>query len=183
MASLMSGADSRAGILAWLAALVGTVLAVPASAEAGLFASGDSLLRMDLQLLDDAEVIHLPLNQWPLPRAAVRYAIDNAKPHFATNKAVALALSRVRARLESSESAWSTGVSGTVGNPGRLRSFDALGRENAEVAAHAGYAGERFSASLNLAAVASPDDGQELRVDNSHLSMQLGNWILSANTL
>jgi hypothetical protein len=36
---------------------------------------------------------------------------------------------------------------------------------------------------MTLTAVADPDDGEELRADGSHLSVQLGNWLLSANTL
>ena len=48
-------------------------------ADAGWFESGDTRLRTDLLLLNDAEVIRLPVNQWPLPRAAVQYALANAK--------------------------------------------------------------------------------------------------------
>jgi len=41
------------------------------AADAGWFESGDAQLRLDLQLLNDAEVIRYPLNQWPVPRAGV----------------------------------------------------------------------------------------------------------------
>ena len=57
-------------------------------ADAGWFESGDARLRMDLQLLNDAEIIRLPVNTWPMPRAAVEYALSNAKTHFAVNAAV-----------------------------------------------------------------------------------------------
>ena len=66
-----------------LIAAVLCVVAPQARADAGWFESGDTQLRMDLQLLNDAEIIVLPLNQWPLPRAAVRFAPRGAGPPFA----------------------------------------------------------------------------------------------------
>jgi hypothetical protein len=44
---------------------------------------------MDLQLLNDAQVIRYPLNQWPLPRAADPLCLRAyAKDHSATGAAV-----------------------------------------------------------------------------------------------
>ena len=43
--------------------------------------------------------------------------------------------------------------------------------------------GERAEFSLNLTAQPTPTDGDELRADGSHATVQLGNWLLSANTL
>jgi hypothetical protein len=112
-----------------------------ARADAGWFESGDTLLHVDLQLLNDAEIIRLPVNQWPIPRAAVRYAMENAKTHFATNAAVSAALDRVRARLGLSEGGRSPGVHIGVfahaGEAGLLRDFDTLSRENGDVGARA----------------------------------------------
>ncbi len=71
----------------------------PAHADAGWFESGDTLLRIDLQLLNDAEVIRLPVNQWPMPRAAVAYALANAKDSLRHQHAVSRgARARARAR-------------------------------------------------------------------------------------
>jgi hypothetical protein len=165
-----------------LAALLGSAVSDVARAEAGWFESGDVALRMDLQLLNDAEIIRLPVNQWPLPRAAVRYAIGNAKEHFATNSAVAAALARVRARLEPPGRA-RLSVVARAGEPGLFHEFGTSFRENGELGARAGYDGERFAAALALTAAASPADGQALRADGSHATVQLGNWLLSANTL
>ena len=81
-----------------LGAVLALCAAVQARADAGWFESGDTQLRIDLQLLNDAEIIRYPLNQWPVPRAGVQYALANAKEHFATNSAVMAALERVRAR-------------------------------------------------------------------------------------
>ena len=82
-----------------IVALLG--LAGPAVfADAGWFESGDTQLRMDLQLLNDAQVIRLPLNQWPLPRAAVRYALEVSKEPAVPGAGVTAALARVRARVD-----------------------------------------------------------------------------------
>jgi hypothetical protein len=153
-----------------------------AHADASWFESGDTALRMDLQLLNDAEIIRLPLNQWPLPRAAVLYALANAKEHFATNAAVSVALGRVRARA---------GVVPRVrldselrgGEPGLLRDFDTIARDRGEIMGELAYSQGRFAAGVSITAVADPEDGQEVRADGSHATLQLGNWLLSLNTL
>jgi hypothetical protein len=170
-------------VLALLAACL-LAAAPQARADAGWFASGDTQLRLDLQLLNDAEVIVLPLNQWPLPRAAVQYALTNAKEHFASNSAVTAALERVRSRAAlpaQGRLGVDTGVRG--GEPGLWRDFDTLAREDGELGAGLDYDRGRFSGNLELTAVADPADGDELRVDGSHATVQWGNWLLSANAL
>ncbi|MEO8016296.1 MAG: capsule assembly Wzi family protein [Pseudomonadota bacterium] len=171
-------------IVVILGAMLCTVAAAPAAADAGWFESGDTLLRMDLQLLNDAEVIRLPLAQWPLPRAAVEYALANAREHLATNAAVSTALERVRGRIAiDSRRGVALDASLTAGEPGLLRDFDTLGREDAELRAGARYTGDRFAVSLNLTEAADPADGHGLRLDGSHATVQLGNWLLSAGSL
>jgi hypothetical protein len=159
-----------------------------ARAGAGWFESGDTLLRADLSLLNDARVIRLPISHWPLPQAAVEYALESAKEHFATNASVQVALARVRARVagrasKSDVSRFELDASLTAGQAGLLRDFDSLGREDAELRAGARVGGERLAVSLQLTAAAEPVDGQELRVDGSHATLQLGNWLVSANSL
>jgi len=174
----------RAALLAAL--LLGA--AGPAAADAGWFEQGDIVLRNDLLLLNDATVIRLPVNQWPLPRAAVRHALENSKSHFATNSAVMAALARVRARLDVTTPSAARGLdldgSLTVGEPGLLRDFDTIGREDAELRGRLGYSmGDRAAFSLNMTAVSDPADGDEFRLDGSHATVTLGNWLLSANML
>jgi hypothetical protein len=174
--------------VAMLAALFLGAAAGPAAADAGWFEQGDTVLRNDLLLLNDAGVIRLPASQWPIPRAAVRYAIENGKTHFATNAAVSLALERVRARLADTGADRYHGAhfdaSLSAGSAGLLRDFDTVGREDAELRGRAVYStDERAEFSLNLTAAANPMDGDELRIDGSNASVQLGNWLLSANTL
>src|SRR5688572_22555766 len=122
------------------------MVVTPAQADAGWFDSGDTQLRLDLQLLNDAEIIRYPTSQWPIPRPALQYAIAGAKEHFATNSSVAAALERVRARVAPPRSAlaFDTGVSG--GSPGLWRDFDTLAREDGEFGAAMRYDSGRFSA-------------------------------------
>jgi hypothetical protein len=155
----------------------------PARADAGWFEAGDSSFRNDLLLLNDSEVITLPVSHWPLPREAVRYALENAKDHHATNSSVELALARVRARIAVPAPGFSLETRVAGGQGGLWRDFDTFAREDAEGGARVTFDSEHFSAGLGLLAVQDPDDGQELRADGSHGTVKLGNWLLSANTL
>lgn len=172
------------GIAAWGVWLaLASASSAPALADPGWFASGDTQLRMDLQLLNDAEVIRLPITHWPLPRPAVTYALSLAKEHHATNSAVAMALERVRARVAPHDGrlAFDIGIRG--GEPGLWRDFDTLAREDGELGAGLTYDAGRFSLGVALTAVADPLDGDELRADGSHATGQWGNWVISANML
>jgi hypothetical protein len=170
----------------WLVvvAMLALVAGKARAADAGWFESGDTQLRLDLQLLNDAEIIRLPVSYWPLPRAAVQYAITNAKEHFATNTAVMAALERVRARVAPRAGrhlAFDTGIRG--GEPGLWRDFDTIAREDGELGAGLDWNSGRFSLGLDVTAVADPADGDELRADGSQATVQWGNWLLSAHTL
>ncbi|HEY6123365.1 MAG TPA: capsule assembly Wzi family protein [Steroidobacteraceae bacterium] len=172
---------ARAGWLP-IGSLIALLVAPSAFADGGWFESGDSVLRADLQLLNDAEVIRLPINQWPIPRAAVRYALDNARDHFAGNTAVAAALARVRERAGAINT-FSYDASLTAGQAGLLRDFDTVGREDAELRGGLRYTADRGEVALNVTAAVNPSDGEEWRLDGSHATVQWGNWLFSANTL
>jgi hypothetical protein len=181
----MSARWARRDIASSLLLTVMLTLPGPVSfADAGWFESGDSMLRVDLQVLNDAEVIRLPLNQWPIPRAAVQYALENANEHFATNASVVAALDRVRARAagpRNDGASFHTLVLG--GKAGLWRDFDTQGREEGELTGKVDFDSGRFSFGLSATVVNNADDGQQLRADGSHATVQLGNWLLSANTL
>ena len=165
-----------------LVAAISLAGAAVARADSGWFESGDAALRMDLQLLNDAEVIRLPVNTWPMPRAAVEYALSNAKEHFVVNASVSAALDRVKARVQLRPGvrvgAWVAG-----GEPGLLRDFNSFARERGELGAHADLDSGRFSVSLKVSGAADPADDEALRADGSHATVQLGNWLVSAHTL
>jgi hypothetical protein len=170
---------------AWLACA-----GAQARADAGWFESGDTQLRMDLQLLNDANIIRLPVNQWPLPRAAVTYALAHARVHLATSAAVRASLDRVRLRTGISDAGeklprqnLTLHANALGGQPGLWRDFDTLGREDAELNAGVSYSEGRYSAGLSATWVLDPDDGHDLRLDGSHADVQLGNWLFSAHEL
>jgi hypothetical protein len=171
-------------VSALLASLLGGFGVPAAAADGAWLESGDPLLRTDLQLLNDAQIIRYPLNQWPIPRAGLRYALANAKDHFATNAAVQAALERVRARVTArDESSISLNTVARAGDAGLLRDFDTMARENAELGGGLDFESGRFSVGIDLVGVANPDDDQQVRADGSHLTVQLGNWLVSANAL
>jgi hypothetical protein len=166
-----------------LLALWALMAAVPAAhADAGWLEAGDLGLRTDLALLNDAGVMRVPVSQWPMPRAALEYALGDAKAHFATNAAVKAALDRVRARM-AAPARVRFGVAVAGGEPGLLRDFDTPARESGELGGRVDYLSERFAVSLSVTGVADPDDDQALRADGSHATVKLGNWLVSANTL
>jgi hypothetical protein len=182
------GARRAAAIaLAGLLAAVTTLAPRLACAQAGWIESGDARLRADLALLNDAGIIRLPVTQWPMPRASLTYAMSMAKEHFASNAAVAAALARVRALVDPAgrapRRAWQFEAGASAGEPGLLRDFDTVGREQSEFTARAGYESPWFAAGLRVTAAPSPEDDQRLRADGSHATVKLGNWLLSANTL
>jgi hypothetical protein len=161
------------------------LLGLPVGAHAGAqwLEAGDLALRSDLLLLNDAGVIRVPVNSWPIAEATVAHALDNAKEHFATNAAVAAALERVRARVIGVR----LGVRGelyvTGGERGLTRDFGEIGRETAEVAGRASWESGRVAVSVRLRGAADPADDQRVRADGSHATVALGNWLLSAHTL
>jgi len=172
-----------------IVALLG--LAGPAVfADAGWFESGDTQLRMDLQLLNDAQVIRLPLNQWPLPRAAVRYALEVSKEPAVPGAGVTAALARVRARVDMNPGGESNASGGARlsaamfgGQQAVWRDFDTPAREDAELRAGVSYNGDNFAAGILVSGVSDPDDGQEVRLDGSHATAKWGNWLVSAHML
>jgi hypothetical protein len=177
MAFRRVSARIRPGALALFCAAMGA----HAWADAGWLEAGDPLLRADLQLLNDAEVIRYPLNQWPIPRAGLRYALANAREHFAVNAAVLAAFERVKARANAGGTTLHATVRG--GQAGLLRDFDTIAREDGELGAGVDWQGDRLAAGLNVTVVADPRDGQQVRADGSHLTARLGNWLVSAQTL
>jgi hypothetical protein len=175
----------RGALSAGILLLLVLMPVAPVLADAGWFESGDLVLRNDLQLLNDAGVIRLPVNQWPIPRAAVAYAMQNAKEHFAVNKAVMLALARVHGRLAPRDTGHEVefGASVSAGEPGLLRNFSTTGRETGEVAGYLAYDNGRVAVSLRATGVANASDERPLRADGSYATLQLGNWLVSAHAL
>jgi hypothetical protein len=179
----MNGAARARRVICLLAAALFIAIAQPNYADAGWFESGDTRLRLDLQLLADAEIIRLPVNQWPMPRAAVRYAMASARDQFATNAAVQHALERVRQRLDAARPGWSPHVAARAGSAGLWRDFDTLGREDGEIEGGLRFDSERISVTAVITGAGDPADDRALRADGSQATLALGNWLFSAHML
>jgi hypothetical protein len=118
-------------------------------ADAGWFESGDTQLRLDLQLLNDAEIIRYPLNQWPIPRAGIAYAIANAKDTSRRTRrwrrrSSACARGRPRHHAAVSHSTREFAADSPACGATSIRSA----REDAELGAGARYANDRFARGL-----------------------------------
>ena len=126
------------------------VLASGAVAEP-LAAPGDMRLRHDLQLLNDAGVINIPLTAWPVSLGDVNNAIDGVDG-ASLNKSNLLALSRVTQRLSWELDVDSLdfvfGVSGSS-EPRVIRTFENTPRAEGEASAKLAWVGERFAFNLS----------------------------------
>lgn len=156
-------------------------------AAQGFFLPSDDLrLREDLTLLADQGVVKLPVNEWPLPRRDVAEAAATANIEALAEPALRAALARVQAASADPQDAdqWKLReVSVTAGQPGLLRDFGTLGRENGEVTSTGGASTDRYGITLAATGVVNPSDGQHIRFDGSDISVRWGNWLFSANQI
>ena len=167
-------------------ALVATALSclfLAGTAHADAFAKpGDTLLRSDLQLLNDSGLLNLPLTAWPLSNGDIAGGLREIESS-SSSVSVASALVRVRERIrwESNPDAWrfDFGLSAAA-NPRVIRSFENTPREDGEIFARLNWLGERFAINLQATAVANPFDGDDVRPDGTYIGVALGNWMVSA---
>jgi hypothetical protein len=156
-----------------------------AMASGGFYVpAGDGALRSDLQRLVDAGVIDLPLMGWPVSRADVESALEDAPDDFEDTD-LSLAYGRVQEKLQR-PGGFANGyalVETHVGSPGLLRNFDAVSREEGELAVEGGVNNDDAAFVARVTAATSPADNQSLRADGSELTFHLGNWLIGANTL
>jgi hypothetical protein len=165
----------------------GLLLFSSATIAQGFFLpAGDKRLREDLTLLVDEGVINLPVNEWPLARKDVADALAPIDAREMQDVALQHVLARVRAAVSLPEDAsiWRIReVSVTAGQAGLLRHEGTLGRENTEFTSRGGSTTDRYSINLSATAAPDPEDGQEIRLDGSDISVRWGNWIFSANQM
>ncbi len=167
-------------------AVIALNLASAASAANPLIPAGDVSLRGDIQLLADAGIIRGPVTSWPLAWGPILTDINRLDSNGQLTGAISSALARVRQRA-----AWETGVGepqyragiSAAENPTRIRSFADLPREAGEITAGISWIGNRLSIELNGQAISSPEDGEELRADGSHLAVNVGNYSIALSTL
>jgi Capsule assembly protein Wzi len=168
-------------------AMIAAALLTQGVAAQGFFLPANDLrLREDLTLLADQGVVKLPVSEWPLPRRDVAEAVAAVKVETLAEPALRAALARVQAATAEPKDAdlWNIReVSATAGQPGLLRDFGTLGRENGELTTTGGAGTDRYSITLAATGAVNPSDGQHLRFDGSDISVRWGNWLFSANQM
>ncbi len=162
--------------------LAGALLPLTAPAATWLPA-GDGRLRSDVDLLVDEGVLRLSTTSWPIAVDDVAYAMRRIDPADFQSAALAAAFDRVAAYVTRAQVDGVPGLDDVQlrgGKASLLRGFDAAVREEGELAARGHVRAGRITADLQLTAVTSPVDGQQLRVDGSSVSLRFGNWHFSA---
>jgi hypothetical protein len=145
-------------------------------------APGDVRLRSDLQLLDDAGVIDLPLTSWPLSWHDISRSLADADGARLSDSTWA-AYDRLKR-----QAGWETDIgepgfrvaASAASNPRVVRSFEYTPREEGELSAGVSWFGEHIGLNLNASLVSDPFDEDEVRPDGTYLGLSLGNWMLSA---
>ena len=172
---------SRRPRLALLALIICVSIQAPARAEFWA-APGDTLLRDDLQLLNDSGATNLPLTAWPLSWRSIHTSLAEAD-YASLAPDVQAALDRVWARMsaELDGGFQRPDVNAGIANAPRIiRTFEDTPREDAMATLGIAWQGERFSMRLNGTYVDDPSDGDEFRPDGTYAGVTLGNWLLSA---
>ena len=163
------------------AALLGAGLACCGAANAAslYLPVGDGHLRSDLKLLADAGVIRLSTLAWPMPRADVARALEEAR--ITGDSGLATVLGRVRARVLGPEA--TSGLRLVGGHPARLREFETPGREDGNATLWATTGDVNWSATGVVTWVTDAADRHPVRFDGSEFTMHVGNWLFGINAL
>ncbi|MDH4022438.1 MAG: capsule assembly Wzi family protein [Gammaproteobacteria bacterium] len=163
------------------ALLVALAAAQGAMAEPWL-APGDTRLRNDLQLLNDAGLMQVPLSAWPLSWGDIEAALQNAQaPDVAS--ATGEALQRIESDLRTAATTGEPGVrfsASVADDPRFIRSFANTPRGDAEASGSLSWTGDIFALNLSATLIDDPVDDDEFSPDGTYIGMALGNWMLSA---
>lgn len=146
---------------------------------------GDGRLRSDLELLADAGLIDLPLTDWPVPIADIDRVMEGIDPDKLKSAALRSAYDRIERTIAPTDAQYLhlDSVGGAAGHPSLLRDFDTPAREDGDASVGIADYGYRWAAEVNLTYAVSPQDHQPVRLDGSNLTLRLGNWLFSLNTL
>ncbi len=146
--------------------------------------AGDARLRSDIALLVDEGVIRMATSSWPIHAADLAWAMRRVNPQNIHAPALLAALDRVSMRLPREQRTLRlTEATLSGGRAPLLRGYEELARDAVEASVEGRFVSGRWAANVKATVVASPDDGQALRLDGSDLSFRLGNWNLSLNAL
>lgn len=162
------------------AAAVAFAMAGAAAAEPWL-RPGDAALRSDLTTLTDAGVLRAPITTWPLPWKDIAGQLGAVDAGELDGYELDAYL-RVQARAEREFVTGKLTPHSRVSfaeRPRVIRTFDDTPREDAELGVGLAWSGERFAVRLNATRAWEPQDGDTFRPDGSHVSVDLGGWIVS----
>jgi hypothetical protein len=132
----------------------------------------------------DSGVIDLPVNEWPVVREDVVQALSSVDPAALGGMALQLALARVEAHVEAGPDSGTWDILDArlvAGKPGLLRDFDTLGRDDGELTVTAGRTTSRYNVRLAVTGVVDAEDGQQMRLDGSDITLRMGNWMVGLN--
>ncbi len=166
-----------------LAALLAAASLLTTAVRAEEFiAPGDTGMRIDLESLNDAGVLNIPLTAWPMSSADIASALD-VIDEAALDARSRDAARRIRARLEPSGTPAGARAYGSLAgaySPLILRGFEDTPRAEGEARAGIAWGGERVFLRLQGTLAANPADGDDVRPDGTYVGIHVGNWVASA---
>lgn len=140
-------------------------------------------LRADIQLLADVGIVKVPTTTYPLMWSGVIHGINNtlAEDIPAEAKDAYYRVLKYYNNLKNSSYKVDLSVGGANETP-RFQHYGSPIREQGETSIGITGESEYFAYRLKTTAVYDPKDGDELRLDESYLSLLLGNWIFTAGS-
>ncbi|UCX06385.1 capsule assembly Wzi family protein [Shewanella glacialimarina] len=146
--------------------------------------TSDIYLRADIQALADAGIITVPINTYPLMWSGIGVDLSTAEPSLMSVDLVD-AFSRVNFYYQNAiDNRGDAKVkANAASDAARFQHFGSDYREKGDLVASYEYMGERFAYKVSASAHYDPLDDKEVRLDDSYLSVVVGNWIVTAGTL
>lgn len=146
--------------------------------------ASDIYLRADIQALADAGVITMPVNTFPLMWSGIGVDLNKAEPSLLTPE-MAAAYARVnyyyRQAVENRGNTRLKAVGAT--DEARFQHFGSDYREQGELKASHEYMDNRFAFKVSATAAYDAQDDKDFRLDDSWMSLVLGNWVFTAGTV
>ncbi|MGB0895007.1 MAG: capsule assembly Wzi family protein [Parashewanella sp.] len=142
--------------------------------------TSDIYLRSDIQALADAGIIKTPVNTFPLMWSGIKHDLTitniNKIPADLINT-----FNRVNKKATSAEQINSTSIDVTLAtDPARFLHFGSDYREKGQMTIKQSLDFQRIHFNLSASANLDATDDKTFRLDNSYLSIPIGNWQLSA---
>lgn len=143
-------------------------------------APGDAGLRRDVELLKSFNIIHGPLNTWPISWKQISNGInvieDGRYPSH-----VMRAIDRVRDKIPRKGFRGSATMRYT-NEPRLVRGFNDMARSDADISGSVGFTEERFEANVTVN-YRDNVTNNHVNFDSSYFAAHLGNWSLYAGAI